>query len=322
MDEIPTYELLPHHFKDFNMKEKVILEHVQCDLCGCNEYKQRYRLPDMWLWVNQFEFPVVECNGCGLVFVNPRPTQESMSQYYPKDYHQDRNSEEHQIRYRNQSKFIPDLNHKKVLDIGCARGDFLGYLMQEYPSMTPYGVDYFSNKLDYKDIIFFNKLFFECGFENNFFDVIVSFAVFEHLHEPSLYFKESNRVLKQNGELIILVTNSESLYGKKAKIEDVPRHTYHFSEKTLEKYGQKYGFKLEQIYYDNSIFDGRGTGTFRWMVSDFLKISYEDYYFKRIDFLKRICLKVASLVDKVVFSTHWEKTKKQSGIIIARFVKC
>ncbi|MBU0612352.1 class I SAM-dependent methyltransferase, partial [Patescibacteria group bacterium] len=197
----------------------------------------------------------------------------------------------------------------------------LSYLMQKYPSMLPYGVDYFSDKVDYKEIIFFNKLFFECGFENNFFDVIVSFAVFEHLHEPSLYFKESSRVLKKNGELIILVTNSESLYGKRARIEDVPRHTYHFSEKTLAKYGEKYGLTLEQVHYDDEIFDGRGMGSFRWLVSDFLKITYEDYYFKKISFLKRIFLKIASLIDKVVFSTHWEKRKKQSGIIIAKFVK-
>lgn len=304
------------------MKEKIVLEHVSCDLCGCNEYKIRYRLPDMWLWVNQFEFPVVECVGCGLVFVNPRPTQEAMSSYYPKDYHQDRNSEEHKIRYKNQSKFLPDLNNKKVLDIGCARGDFLGYLLQKYPSMIPYGVDYFSDKVDYKKINFFNKLFFDCNFENNFFDVIVSFAVFEHLHEPSLYFEEASRVLKQNGELIILVTNSESLYGKRARIEDVPRHTYHYSENTLAKYAEKYGLTLEKVDYNDEIFDGRGIGAVRWLISDLLKITYEDYYFKKISFLKRVCLKIASKIDKVIFSTHWEKNKRQSGIIIARFKKC
>lgn len=231
--------------------------------CGCNEYKIRYRLPDMWLWVNQFEFPVVECVDCGLVFVNPRPTQEAIS----------------------------------------------------------YGVDYFSDKVDYKEINFFNKLFFDCNFENNFFDIIVSFAVFEHLHQPSLYFEESSRVLKENGKLIILVTNSESLYGKRAKIEDVPRHTYHFSEKTLAKYGQKYNLDLNKVYYDDDIFDGRGTGSFKWLISDFLKITYEDYYFKKISFFKRGILKIASKIDKLIFSIHWEKEKKQSGIIIAEFVK-
>ncbi len=309
-----------HLFKSKKM-QKIHLEHVSCDLCEHNEYRIRYRLPDMWLWVNQFEFPVVECTNCGLVFVNPRPTQESMSLYYPQDYHEDRNSEEHQVRYKNQAKFLPNLNNKKVLDIGCARGDFLGYLIKVYPTMTPYGVDYFSDKVNYKEINFFNKLFFECSFDDNFFDVIVSFAVFEHLHEPSLYFEESSRVLKDNGELVILVTNSESLYGKKAKIEDVPRHTYHFSEKTLARYGEKYGLALEEVHYDDAIFDGRGKGTFRWMVSDYLKITYEDYYFKKINRLKRIFLRGASLIDKVIFATHWEKRKRQSGIIIAKFVK-
>lgn len=304
------------------MQEKNLLEHVSCDLCGCKKYKIRYRQPDMWLWLNQFEFPVVECINCGLVYVNPRPTYESMSAYYPQYFFYGRNSEENKLRYEKQLKYLPDLSNKKVLDIGSARGDFLGYLLQKYPSMIPYGVDYFSNKVDYEQINFFNKLLYECGFENNFFDVIFAFAVFEHLHEPSLYFKEVSRILKKNGEFIILVTNSESLYGKKARREDIPRHTYHYSEKTLIKYGEKYGLKLEKVYYDDEIFDGRGIGTFTWLISDFFKITYEDRYFQAISFFKRICLKIGSILDRIFFVIHWEKSIKRSKIIIARFVKC
>lgn len=299
----------------------VIFEHVPCDLCGCNEYRIRYRQPDMWLWMNQFEFPVVECINCGLVFVNPRPTMESMSLYYPKSYHEDRNTLEHKIRYGRQSKYLPNLDNKKVLDIGCARGDFLGYLLKKYPTMIPFGVDYYSEIVDYREIKFYNKLLPECNFEDNYFDVIFAFAVFEHLHQPSLYFKEVSRILKKGGEFIILVTNSESLYGKRARREDIPRHTYHFSKHTLNKYGEKYSLKLQNIYYDNDIFDGRGTGTFRWLISDLLKIKYEDYYFKNINLLKRIGLKIGSLIDKVVFFSDWEKALKRSGIIIARFKK-
>jgi uncharacterized Zn finger protein len=52
------------------------LEHVDCDLCGSADYKIRYRKSDNWLWLNYFEYPVVECPGCGLVYVNPRPPFE------------------------------------------------------------------------------------------------------------------------------------------------------------------------------------------------------------------------------------------------------
>jgi len=181
------------------MAFKITLEHVPCDLCGCNEYKVRYRQPDMWLWLNQFEFPVVECKNCGLVYVNPRPIEESMAYYYPDDYHDNRNSDEHIKRYKAQAKYLPDLNFKKVLDIGCARGDFLAYLKTLYPYIEAYGVDTYSKSVNYDFINFHNKNLLECGFESEFFDVICSFAVFEHLHTPSKYFKECGRILKRGG---------------------------------------------------------------------------------------------------------------------------
>ena len=32
------------------------------------------------------EFNVVECQGCGLLYINPRPTQEEMGKFYPETY--------------------------------------------------------------------------------------------------------------------------------------------------------------------------------------------------------------------------------------------
>ena len=118
----------------------MLFEHVVCDLCGCDKYKVRYRKHDNWLWLNQFEFPVVECINCGLVFINPRPTEESMSLYYPKTYHENRDTEEHIGRYRIQSEFLPVLTDEKILDIGCARGDWLVFLKEQYPDIKMYGV--------------------------------------------------------------------------------------------------------------------------------------------------------------------------------------
>ena len=66
------------------------LEHVPCDLCGSTSYGVRYRKPDNWLRSTLFEFPVVECDGCSLVYVNPRPTMAAMAGLYPDGYHDGR----------------------------------------------------------------------------------------------------------------------------------------------------------------------------------------------------------------------------------------
>ena len=152
----------------------IIFEHVACDCCGEKDYKLRYRKPDNWLWVNQFEFPVVECVKCGLVYVNPRPTQESMRAYYPKDYHDSRDSEGHVKRYSIQTEFLPKLSDEKVLDIGCASGDFLHFLKELNPNIKSYGVDFYSDKVNYKDITFVNKELPDCGFKDNEFDLVTA----------------------------------------------------------------------------------------------------------------------------------------------------
>ena len=113
----------------------LILEHVDCDLCGSNEYRLRYRKPDTWLWLNQFEYPVVECPSCNLVYVNPRPTPKSMTSFYPQPYHYERNSGEWEKRYFREISFLPRLSSETVLDIGCARGEFLKALKSKYPNI-------------------------------------------------------------------------------------------------------------------------------------------------------------------------------------------
>jgi len=74
--------------------KNILLEHIPCDLCGSNNYKIRYRKPDTSLWLNQFEYPVVERINCGLVFVNPRPMEKSMADFYTKNYHENRDGRE------------------------------------------------------------------------------------------------------------------------------------------------------------------------------------------------------------------------------------
>jgi cyclopropane fatty-acyl-phospholipid synthase-like methyltransferase len=244
-----------------------------------------------------------------------------MKYYYPIDYHEERNTEAHIKRYTNQLKYLPSLKNKRILDIGCARGDFLSFLYNKEPSIIAHGVDYFSEKINHNNITFHKSLLTDCLFESNFFDIITSFGVFEHLHEASLYFKEVSRILKTNGDFIILVTNSESLYGRKAHVEDIPRHTYHFSEHTLKQYAEMYNLELTKVEYDNSIFDGSGKGTFRWLFSSFVGITFENIYFKKINKLQKLIMNSGIFLDNLIFKKDWERKKRCSGIIVASFKK-
>jgi len=96
----------------------------------------------------------------------------------------------------------------RFLDVGCGHSD----LLQEAYQKTPhaYGVDPEADVLHrnpfLKDIR--TEFVEEMSFEDNFFDVVVSAWVLEHLSNPEKAFSEIYRVLKPGGVVIFLTPNA------------------------------------------------------------------------------------------------------------------
>lgn len=297
------------------------LEHIACDLCGSEDYIVRYRKPDNWLWLNLFEYPVVECKQCGLVYVNPRPTFEEMRNLYPAGYHDERNDTPHLQRYKAQFEYISEIEASNVLDIGCARGDWLNYIHDQRPGIKLHGVDAFSNSVNGSLIKFYRNQLPDVNLPECFFDLITSWAVFEHVHTPNAYFSAVSRTLKATGKFVFLVTNSESIYGKYAYQEDIPRHLYHFSERTLKAYALKHGLKLENISYEERFWDGSGKGAIKYGIAKALGISWRDIHKSQFSLLQRTLLKFGALIDEMVFRYNWEQRLRRSGIIVVTMSK-
>lgn len=299
----------------------MLLEHVSCDLCGGSRYRERYRKPDNWLRGSLFQFPVVECDGCGLVYVNPRPTMADMGAFYPAGYHDGRDGEAFRKRYAAQRARLPALGGLRVLDVGCARGDFLAYLMDAGDAFEAHGIDAFSSGVNDPRVRFTRATFDRTEYPDAHFDLVMSWAVFEHIHTPSRYFLEASRLLRPGGKLVILVTNADSCYGRHAHSEDVPRHTYHYTEKTLAAYGRKAGLSLSGVTFDDDIFDGRGRGTCRRTLGRLVGASWEREMRGEIGWHHRLVMKVGGALDALLFSTHWEARLRRSGIMIAYYEK-
>lgn len=298
------------------MNSTFSLEHVPCDLCGADKYIERYRKPDTWLYMNQFQYPVVECTNCGLVYVNPRPTADDTGQYYPLGYHDGRNDEKHIERYALQYKFIEPYKFNTVLDIGCARGDWLAYINKKSQGLDLHGIDAYSDSVKHDYIQFQKAFLYDAILENNYFDLVTAWAVLEHIHTPSAYFEVVSRVLKKYGKFIFLVTNSESFYGKYAYIEDIPRHLYHFSEKSLMQYAKKYALNVVDIFYDDQFWDGRGTGTFYYGIGKYFGVNWNLISLKRLSIIQKLAMRFGSILDRIIFHYHWEARLKRSGIIV------
>ncbi|MBL7762554.1 MAG: class I SAM-dependent methyltransferase, partial [Chitinophagaceae bacterium] len=77
---------------------------------------------------------------------------------------------------------------------------------------------------------------------------ITMWHVLEHVHSLQEYITQLKKLLTANGRLIIAVPNYTSSdaasYGEYWDGYDVPRHLYHFSQKSIETLVVKHGLKL------------------------------------------------------------------------------
>ncbi|MBK7874470.1 MAG: methyltransferase domain-containing protein [Planctomycetes bacterium] len=297
------------------------LEHVACDLCGADATRERYKKPDTGQWTSDYEFPVVECLRCGLVYVNPRPTPAGMAPFYANDYHGGRADEVHQRRYARQERYLPPLTNQSILDVGCARGDFLAFLLARHPGLRAVGCDAYSPGVADPRIEFHARALPDCGLPEASFDLVTSWAVFEHLHAPSRSFAEVARVLKPGGRFVFLVTNAESLWSSRAFGEDVPRHTYHYSHRSLRAYAEKHGLGVRRLVCDDRLFDGRGKGTFRWKLLRATGVGFAADSARDLRPGQRLARTAGKLVDGLVFALSWEAWLGRSGMLIAEFEK-
>ena len=275
------------------------MEIVACNICGSNENIVLFSQHDrMFLKKNETKFNVVKCKECGLMFTNPRPTEEEMSFYYPDEYHYIPDSKNQNntpytflishyntmkrkilnkyygydfpgeghidsptisdyllevIRFafkffRKDISLFPYKKDGKLLDVGCGSGSTLLYLKEM--GWVVYGVEIghvvaqFARERLNLDV--FEGTLLEAKYENNYFDVIMFNNSLEHMHNPLKMRSEANRILKDDGLLIMSIPNTEcidaKLFGKWWYPWELPRHLYHFDRETLKKLLEKAAF--------------------------------------------------------------------------------
>jgi 2-polyprenyl-3-methyl-5-hydroxy-6-metoxy-1,4-benzoquinol methylase len=212
--------------------------------------------------VSQETFQIVSCKGCGFKFTNPRPANDKLGDYYK--------SEEY-ISHSNTSKGLISKLYKIVrnytlkgklnlvakhsskgnlLDYGCGTGMFLS--VAKSSTWNVYGIEPDSGAREfavkengltvYPDLGTAHKFW-----EGTQFNCITLWHVLEHVTELNDTLTWFNTKLNQNGTLIIAVPNHKSYdaeyYKEHWAAYDLPRHLYHFEQKTMVEIVQKAGFK-------------------------------------------------------------------------------
>ena len=242
------------------------METIKCNLCGSDNYRVIYSIPDARYFVDEW-FNVVECIDCGLGFINPRPTSSEMSRYYPSTFYEyfERERDYHLHRYSAEAKFLQGIasdGHRLLLDLGCANGDFPRFMQKL--GWRVEGVEVSQNSKIITDFKVYKQDFREIEVYEPRYDAITAWAVLEHVHDPMAYFKKAAQVLKSGGLFVFLVTNFESLSSRCLFLEDVPRHLYFFTEGTIRRYLEESGFDYFTADYSDKIYSMRPINFLRY----------------------------------------------------------
>ena len=150
---------------------------------------------------------------------------------------------EHRIRYSFAKKFV---KNKIVVDVACGNG-FGTYTLARSGAKFLYGIDndkvavsYAKQKYKDDNIKSIIGNAEKIPLRSNLADIIVSFETIEHLKYPKKFLKETKRILKPNGILILSTPNKETSY------EDNP---YHLKEYTLPELNSLLSDFSEKVFY-------------------------------------------------------------------------
>ncbi len=207
--------------------------------------------------ITQKEFHVTECD-CGMAFVNPMPTAESIPLLYPSDYLRDKT--DLTSLYNRMMTYLP-VGGGKLLDIGCGQGDFINHATKAGWDVE--GVDLMSWGTSHAVPIRVGD-FLTMDLQEGNYDAITAWALLEHVRAPSAFFNRVSRLLKDEGLFIFAVPNFGAPGMKHCCTEDIPRHLWLFTPRAVANYLGRYGMEARVVFHSDALYTAYPFGLVRY----------------------------------------------------------
>lgn len=258
---LPLRDLAP--FAEF--ASGIEWEETPCLLCGADNWSPLVEAPDFTADGIGRWFMVVQCRDCGLCFTNPRPSPESIGQFYRDNYKPHRAPEREGAthwwrrlqpmkRLQPRTKFLPLQGDGRLLDFGCGGG--LNLLRMRAQGWNVIGVDVSIDVVEMlRDKFGLNVLAGSLPhpeLPDDSFDAVTMWHSLEHTHQPFEVLHAARRLLVSGGKLIVGVPNIDCLpfrwFGQAWNALDLPRHLTHFAPWTLRLMLQRAGFRQIRVY--------------------------------------------------------------------------
>ncbi len=206
------------------------------------------------------DYRVVRCEDCGLIFLNPQPSDDDLARIYGASYFLGSEDEAgrqavSEIKQATAGLYLSEIRRYhgpetgRLLEIGCGDGDFLA--LAETAGWRVTGIEYASaacetarRRLKRGEVL--------CGELQRMnlpagqFDLCVISDVLEHVRAPLDFLGEIHRVLKPGGTLFVATPSIDSWsarFMRQKWMEFKVEHLTYFDRQTLQTALFKSGFR-------------------------------------------------------------------------------
>ncbi|MFC1851220.1 class I SAM-dependent methyltransferase [candidate division CSSED10-310 bacterium] len=222
---------------------------IDCYNCGSSQ-------TDFYAAENGFK--LVKCCSCGLVYVNPRPSQKIIDEaqkigVHQGDYPLDVIGKFNASKVNTYLKILRDLykNHitdreKTWLDIGCGYGEFIHAIHEfSHGNIKATGLEPNIQKQKSARARGLNVRCFNLRNHDKKYDYISLLNVYSHLSDPPEFIRQCKYILKTRGELLIETGDTANLTADEHyRPFYLPDHLSYASEEIVSQILDRCGFRI------------------------------------------------------------------------------
>lgn len=238
-----------------------IQEYSACPVCQGNVLSPYLKVKDHFL--SKEVFHLEQCGECLTLMTTPAPGSNEIGRYYQSEEyisHSDTKKGLVNFAYQQVKKvtlhqklqlvktYMPGTN--SLLDFGCGTGDFANHCRIHGIETTGIEPDPDARNraaekgVNVGGVELLNRL-------KKAFGVVSLWHVLEHTYDPVQTILDLKKHLVPRGTIIIAVPNYLSKdaqhYQEFWAAYDVPRHLFHFSQKSIAKLAEQTGLTLEKV---------------------------------------------------------------------------
>ena len=248
-----------------------------CGYCGNTSFSPFVAGVTDRLGVVDGEYSFVKCAECGSGWLDPLPSPDRISAFYPRMYGLGKGADERPLMsavelalwfgpvYRRNARLLEQRvgRDKSVLDVGCGSGYQAACFKRRGFNVT--GIDFAEGTREWMDRQHGIEAY-SCGvnempvaLSDRKFDVITAFHVVEHMLDPNEFLSGLISRLNPNGAIFMSMPLADSLqaraFGRKwGAFREAPRHVSLPSKKGISVLFEKHGLndvrvRPDHIYY-------------------------------------------------------------------------